>query len=151
MVEHILLPRAVAPWWGRSMFLPTYTAGLFCGLRGHLLFQPSPGGRCPSAHTGADEGKGIETYLAYSEVIFHKALIFDCSTELVWSFPMAFPSSVTAMPCHLPPAGEGFDGCNCRSYNNHQGSALKRGNRGTPTPLQGQPHRVTTKTEQDCP
>ena len=43
----------------RSIFLPTGTAGLFCGLRGCLLFQPSPGGRCPSAHTGADEGNGL--------------------------------------------------------------------------------------------
>ena len=39
----------------------------------------------------------------------------------------------------FPQRGKAFRLGNCRGPNNHQGSALKRGRRGTPTPLQGQP------------
>ena len=73
-------------------------------------------------------------------LVKYSRLVFSFPSELVWSFWVAFPSSVTAAPCHLPP-GEGlcWAWCNCRGHNNPQGSAPKRGNRGTVTPLQCQP------------
>ena len=46
--------------------------------------------------------------------------------------PLIRPSVRTGAPS---PEGKAFVWCNCRGYNNHQGSALKRGNRGTVTPL----------------
>ena len=49
------------------------------------------------------------------------------------------------------PQGRAFVWCNCRGYNNYQGSAPKRGNRGTVTPLQCQPYNLTAQTEQDSP
>ena len=48
----------------------------------------------------------------------------------------------------FPQRGKAFRLGNCRGPNNHQGSALKRGNRGTPTPLMGQPHNLTKQTGQ---
>ncbi len=62
-------------------------------------------------------------------------LIFS---ELAWSFWVAFPSSASFGGTF--PQGKAK---RSRGSYNHQGSAPKRGNRGTVTPLQGQPHKVT--------
>ena len=48
----------------------------------------------------------------------------------------------------FPPRGEGFSLGNRRNPNNHQGSALKRGRRGTVTPLLRQKNQ-TTPEQQD--
>ena len=118
---------------GRLLLLRRATVRSCGGLTVDLL--AFPWGKVPPKE--ADEGKGIEICCTYSEASPFSAHPF--SSELVLCMSMAFPSSVTAAPCHLPPG----EGKGRRSPNNHQGSALKRGNRGTPTPLQGQPHKTT--------
>ena len=98
-----------------------------CGKSGAAepLKRPSPGGRCPSAHTGADEGNGKKI----DHLSPHKALLCGAvrrplvltSLPLVpspkssaflgplerWSRLQPFPSSVWPSASHLPP-GEGF-------------------------------------------
>ena len=100
----------------------------------------------------ADEGNGIGTQQINSEAVSVQIIriCFDFPSELVWSFSVTFPSSVSL---RLPPSPEGKASVqyNCRGYNGHQGSALKRGNRGTVTPLQCQPHNLPIQTGHDSP
>ena len=129
---------------GRSWpFLPSGRAGR--PLTGTAPFLSVPDGVSfgvlPPAGDFLDEQKVTKNslrtkvlrtpFVDYQDRVVREAfgrLLYRCSVP-------RGPSSVTAPPRHLPPGGKALVWCNCRNPYHHQGSALKRGNRGTPTPL----------------
>ena len=94
-----------------------------------------------------DEGSGIEIQQINSEAIFCQKLVFDFSSELVWSFWVAFPSSVSL---RLPPSPRG----RLKEQRPQQppGERAEARKQGDPdTPLQCQPYKGNDNTEQDDP
>ena len=71
----------------------------------------------------------------------------------VWSIdrgnPLPLGSPHPALRATFPQGGKAFDGGNCRSSNNHQGSARSRGNRGTVTPLLRQKNQATPEQQDE--
>ena len=63
------------------------------------------------------------------------------------SLPLGSPHP--ALRATFPQGGKALDGCNCKSPYHHQGSALKRGRRGTVTPLLRQKYKPTPEQQDE--
>ncbi len=107
--------------------------------------KPSPGGRW---HGGAvtGEGNAIEKLYTSSKEKSKILILRKIASESLKYASIPFPSSAPFGGTF--PQGKAFRLGNCSGLNDHQGSALKRGRRGTPTPLMGQPHQTAEKTVQ---
>ena len=53
--------------------------------------MPSPGGRCPSAHTGADEGKTNTFYMKKPKKSTQRLTLISQKSKIFASFPQGKP------------------------------------------------------------